>query len=1102
MKFSHRLVGLAVVVVLLIFGYFLYGDELMPDLKLRTKELVSIVNTPRKVIPDRDVCEFSETYIPKTGIHTQELFDSIPINDGLQPVRFAASKDKKKPPIHPQPLRVFLIPHSHNDPGWLKTLRRYYEDQTKSILDNMVKKLTKFPDMTFVWSETVFLSIWWKEITAETKKQVKKLIDRGQLELVTGGWVDPDEATTHYVDIIDEMMEGHRWLERHLKVKPKVYWTPDPFGYSSTMPMLVKRAGFKQMVILRIHDEVKRQLRDKKHLEFFWRQSWDRDDKDTDMFTHLLPYILYSIKHSCGPDPYVCLMFDFRKIPGEYSEANPPILTNTNLDTYARYLVDQFRAKADNFRQNVIFMPLGDDFRYDHAIEWDQQYSNYKKLFDYINKQKDWNIKATFGTPSQYFRTLESDAKYYHKSDSGMITKPKYPVLYGDFYPYMDRDEEYWTGFFTTRPFWKGLSREIQSDLRKAELLNSLACAYAKYSVKNFHALLKNLASLDTARQSIALFQHHDAVTGTSKPIVVLDYADRLWNAKQLTHQVMLTAASYLLSSGKVQMNSTRNHTKHDMNTYVLDLDDARTINSQSEDSKTTIPLNFEGTKVIFFNPIGHLRQELVTLLVDDVNIIVTDHEGNPVESQIVPRWRNRHAGSVYENSYYLVFYTDVQGFALRSYIVKKVRQKFLTKFTGQLATISTISTSEITTWKWNKKLAYDKTNDFYISNHHFNAHFDRKYGLLQSLKYAGDNLVRINVRFLSYTSSRSGAYLFYPQGKANDKQFTGAVGTSPLVTIIRGALVSDVRVEWPYLTHTVRIYHGHVPHSHSVQIHNRLDMSGDSTFFQDKEIIMRLYTSVLNDNVFYTDLNGYQIRRRKWQEKLHIAGNYYPMTTMAYLQDNTTRVSLLSRQSHGVSSLNKGWIEVMLDRKLSYDDSRGLGEGINDNLPTDTKFLLLVEHSKGSRDDEMFKVSYPSLLSHELSSSLLYPFSNFYQFLYETPFMPIFNPLKTNLPCDLKIVNLKTMFSPHDKNSLEVAMVLHRTGFQCQYASNMLNCSADVGNVAFNQIFTDLTVSQVSSRSLSLMYSKHDPELELRGPGTTIAVEPMDFATYLLTFK
>ncbi len=69
----------------------------------------------------------------------------------------------------------------------------------------------------------------------------------------------------------------------------------------------------------------------------------------------------------------------------------------------------------------------------------------------------------------------------------------------------------------------------------------------------------------------------------------------------------------------------------------------------------------------------------------------------------------------------------------------------------------------------------------------------------------------------------------------------------------------------------------------------------------------MRIQSSVDNKEVFYTDLNGFQLTRRKTYSKLPLQGNFYPMPSMALLQDANVRLTLCSRQPLGVASLRPG---------------------------------------------------------------------------------------------------------------------------------------------------------------------------------------------------
>lgn len=525
-------------------------------------------------------CNFNIQKIPEVDIQMLEMYRQLEfdnVDGGVWKQGWDITYDEKQ--WHPnRKLKVFVVPHSHNDPGWLSTFEKYYTFQTQNILNNMVTKLAEDRRRKFIWAEISFFQLWWESQSKITHNLVKRLIHDGQLEIVSGGWVMPDESVSHWMSQLTQLTEGHQWLKYNLDYIPNSGWAIDPFGLSPTMPYLLKKAGLENVLIQRVHYSVKKRLGKRKQLEFRWRQLWDNDGS-TEIFTHVMPFYSYDVPHTCGPDPKICCQFDFYRLqnfglscPWKIA---PRAITKSNIAERATLLLDQYRKKSQLFKTDVVLVPLGDDFRYTHFTEWDAQFNNYQKLFDYMNQNSQMNVQIKFGTLSDYFDAIREKH-----------TLNEFPTLSGDFFTYSDRDDHYWSGYYTSRytqikinhnklsttcllkihfrPFHKRLDRVLLSLLRASEILTTTA-----WTKGNDNLVEGTLAQrLSKARMWHSLFQHHDGITGTARDEVVIDYAKKMIMA--------LNNSAHVLQQSVVHLLKTPQESPVNVDAVYISLDESR----------------------------------------------------------------------------------------------------------------------------------------------------------------------------------------------------------------------------------------------------------------------------------------------------------------------------------------------------------------------------------------------------------------------------------------------------------------------------------------------------------------------------------------------
>ena len=774
-------------------------------------------------------------------------------------------------------INVHIVPHTHDDVGWLKTVQQYFwgtrnnvtHISVKNIIDSVVKELQKDRSRRFMYVESAFFWIWWKQASTESREAFRYLVNNGQLEIVSGGWSMNDEACVHYQSTIDQMTWGHRRLLDTLgKCSiPKIGWQIDPFGHSREQAFINTQMGFDALFFARAHYLDKTNRRKNHRMQFLWRTS--DDVPDADLFTGIL-------SDDYGPPKH----FNFDILSGEDNVVTDPESEEYNIGRLAEEMIADAEERAATYQSSNIMLTFGNDFNYQDATA---NFENMDKVISAVNERQrsGGKVNLLYSTPSCYVYNLNLERKSYSSKRD-------------DFFPYASDPHAFWTGYFTSRPAFKLYERQSNLLLQSCKSLQVFA-DYTSQEDDEAVAVLK---------EAMGIAQHHDAVSGTEKEHVARDYALQLNKGRLSCLPVIENSLNRLLVSSepfKIQHCPL-------LNVSVCPITETET-----------------SLKVMVHNLLAWSRpNHLITLPWTDESARVTDSDGNELEVDIVPIPESvlslpERKGSVATTE--LTIQVDLPASSITTLSVERTDTK------APQPTASRISFRGLHVKSKSMGVFFDSAGRIqYVKlRNGSKIKLEQNFFIYRSMN--GNNT--------AFPYRASGAYIFRPNGTAQPIEESHGVQGGAKYT--EGKFFTQVERQInPWISQTIRVNQDDdfIHFDYRVGPIDIKDGVG-------KEVISRFTTDLNNNGTFYTDSNGRQLMKRvrnnwvtfDYVDSEPIAGNYYPVNAKIILRDveKDVQMTVFTDRNQGGSSLRDGEVELMVHRRILHDDAFGVDEALNE---------------------------------------------------------------------------------------------------------------------------------------------------------------------------
>ncbi|WP_308164636.1 glycoside hydrolase family 38 C-terminal domain-containing protein [Agromyces sp. ISL-38] len=139
--------------------------------------------------------------------------------------------------------RIVATGHAHIDSAWLWPTRETVRKCIRTF-SNVLDLMDRDPDLNFTCSSAQQYA-WVRDADPELFSRLAERVREGRFVPVGNMWVESDVTMPSGESLARQLLEGGRFFQEEFGRVADVGWLPDSFGYSGSLPQLLRQAGLR-----------------------------------------------------------------------------------------------------------------------------------------------------------------------------------------------------------------------------------------------------------------------------------------------------------------------------------------------------------------------------------------------------------------------------------------------------------------------------------------------------------------------------------------------------------------------------------------------------------------------------------------------------------------------------------------------------------------------------------------------------------------------------------------------------------------------------------------------------------------------------------------